>query len=124
MAAFIVLTRLSYQALNSWRSLADLSGEIMKRIRDAYAGVELTATYVVLDCGALAGYVDIFTAPDIETATKVAAIIRTYGHATTEIWPATEWDKAQCGHRRIDTPLSGGQPQGWHGRASGAASLP
>ena len=63
MAAFIVLTRLSYQALNSWRSLADLSGEIMKRIRDAYAGVELTATYVVLDCGALAGYVDIFTAP-------------------------------------------------------------
>jgi len=96
MAAFIVLTRLSYQALNSWRSLADLSGEIMKRIRDAYAGVELTATYVVLDCGALAGYVDIFTAPDIETATKVAAVIRTYGHATAEIWPATEWDKANA----------------------------
>lgn len=96
MPAFIVLTRLSYQALNSWRSLADLSSEIMKRVRDAYAGVELTATYVVLDCGALAGYVDIFTTPDIETATKVAAIIRTCGPATTEIWAATEWDKVNA----------------------------
>ncbi len=40
-----------------------------------------------------ADYLDIFTAPDIETATKVATIIRTFGHATTEVWGATEWDK-------------------------------
>ncbi|MND06129.1 hypothetical protein D3C83_273300 [compost metagenome] len=38
-------------------------------------------------------YVDIFTAPDNAAATKVATIIRTFGHATTEVWPATEWDE-------------------------------
>jgi hypothetical protein len=38
-------------------------------------------------------HVDIFTAPDIETATKVATIIRIFGHATTEVWAATEWEK-------------------------------
>ena len=36
---------------------------------------------------------DIFEAPDIEAATKVATIIRTFGHARTEIWAATEWDR-------------------------------
>jgi hypothetical protein len=33
----------------------------------------------------------IFTAPDIETAAKVAAVVRTVAHAQTEIWAATEW---------------------------------
>lgn len=28
---------------------------------------------------------------DIGTATKVATIIRTFGHAETEIWAGTEW---------------------------------
>ena len=40
-----------------------------------------------------ADYLDIFTAPGVETATKVATIIRTFGHATTEVWAATEWEK-------------------------------
>jgi hypothetical protein len=40
-----------------------------------------------------ADYLDIFTAPDIESAMKVATVIRTFGHATTEIWGATEWEK-------------------------------
>ena len=38
-----------------------------------------------------ADYPDIFTAPDIETATKFATIFRTFGHASTEVWGATEW---------------------------------
>lgn len=40
-----------------------------------------------------ADYLDIFAAPDNATATKVATIIRTFGHATTEIWAATEWEQ-------------------------------
>jgi uncharacterized protein with GYD domain len=37
-------------------------------------------------------YLDIFEAPDIETATKVSALFRIWGQAHTEIWAATEWN--------------------------------
>lgn len=89
MATFIMLTRLSHQALQSPISLEDLNQEIMERIREDCPAVEWKQNYVVLGP---ADYLDIFTAPDIETAMRVATIIRTFGHATTEIWGATEWD--------------------------------
>ncbi len=38
-------------------------------------------------------YLGIFQAPDLETAMHVATIIRTYGHATTEVLTATEWKR-------------------------------
>ncbi len=90
MATFIMLTRLSHEGLKSPGAMADLSHEVMDHIRKHCPGVVWKASYVVLGP---ADYVDIFTAPDIETATKVATIIRTFGHATTEVWAATEWEK-------------------------------
>lgn len=90
MATFIMLTRLNHQALQSPSSLENLSHEIMQRIREDCPGVEWKQSYVVLGP---ADYLDIFSAPDIEAAMKVATVIRTFGHATTEIWGATEWEK-------------------------------
>ncbi len=90
MATFIMLTRLSHQTLQSPSSLENLSREIMERIREDCPGVKWKQSYVVLGP---ADYLDIFSAPDIETAMKVATVIRTFGHATTEIWGATEWEK-------------------------------
>lgn len=90
MPTFIMLTRLSHGALQSPSSLETLSHEIMERIRAECPKVEWQASYVVLGP---TDYLDIFTAPGIPDATKVATIIRTFGHATTEIWPATEWDE-------------------------------
>jgi uncharacterized protein with GYD domain len=89
MATFIMTTRLSHEALASPRSFEQLSAAVSERIRTECPDVEWWSSYVVLGP---TDYLDIFTAPDIETAAKVATIIRSYGHATTEIWPAVEWD--------------------------------
>jgi len=90
MSTFIMLTRLSHQALQSPSSLADLNCQVSDRIKADCPEVVWKANYVILGP---ADYLDIFTAPDIETAMRVATIIRTFGHATTEIWAAAEWDR-------------------------------
>lgn len=90
MATYVMLTRLSHQALQSPRTVETLSHQIMERIRSSCPEVRWISSYVVLGP---TDYLDIFVAPDNAVATKVATIIRTFGHATTEIWPATEWDQ-------------------------------
>ena len=90
MQTFIMLTTLSHSALQSPSSLENLEREVMERIEAECPEVEWSSSYAVLGPY---DYLDIFTAPDIETATKVATIVRTFGHAQTEVWGATEWKK-------------------------------
>jgi len=89
MSTFIMLTRLSHQALHSPASLESLSQLVTEKVRTECPNVSWVASYVVLGP---ADYLDIFTAPDLETAMAVATIIRTFGHATTEVWGAVAWD--------------------------------
>ena len=88
MTIFIMLTTLSPHALRSPRSLEQLEHETMKSIRAECPDCEWLANYAVLGPY---DYVDIFQASDIDTAMKVGALVRTYGHAHTEIWPAKSW---------------------------------
>lgn len=88
MSVFIMLTRLSHEAMKDPKSLTRLSHELAQHIRRDCHGVEWISSFVLLGP---ADYLDIFKAPDIDAATKVATLVRTFGHATTEIWPATEW---------------------------------
>lgn len=90
MASFIMLTRLGYGAAKSPDQLVSLSHKAMDKIRADCPSVVWKASYIVLGP---ADYLDIFEAPDIEAALRVAATIRTVGHATTEIWAASEWDE-------------------------------
>ena len=88
MQTFIMLTRLAPTAVQSPKSLEELERTVMRHIRESCAGVEWLGSYAVLGpCD----YLDIFRANDMDTASKVSAIVRTYGHAQTEIWAATEW---------------------------------
>ena len=89
MATFIKLTRSAMRASNhqapspilvmrSW----NISGRTARRLFGSRAMWSLARPTISTSL-----------APDIETATKVATIIRTFGHATTEVWAATEWEK-------------------------------
>jgi uncharacterized protein with GYD domain len=91
MAIFIMLTRLAHGALRSPEQLEKLEKDVVERIeKELGKAVSWHANYAVLGpCD----YLDIFQAADIEVAMKVSTIVRTFGHAHTEVWPATEWQR-------------------------------
>ncbi len=90
MATYVMLTRVSPEALTRPESVVELNKQIESRINEQCPGVRWIANYAVLGPY---DYLDIFEAPDIETVTKVALVIRSFGHATTETWAATPWER-------------------------------
>lgn len=90
MATYAMLTRLSPEALTRPAAVSELNRTVEQRIKQECPKVKWIANYSVLGpCD----YLDIFEAPDNETATKVALLVRSFGHATTETWVVTPWDR-------------------------------
>ena len=90
MTTFIMLTRLGPDAARSPQALEQLERRAMEKVRQDCPDVEWVCNYALLGPY---DYLDIFLAKDIETAARVSTLIRTFGHAHTEIWAATEWDR-------------------------------
>lgn len=90
MPTFIMVTRLAAGALRSPQSLEALEKQALEQVRTACPEVEWVSNYATLGPW---DYLDIFRAPDIESAMKVATLIRTFGHAHTEVWAGTEWPR-------------------------------
>lgn len=88
MPDYVMLTRLAPGSLSTPAELENLEKKVMERIRSQCPEVEWKDSFAVMGPY---DYVDLFTAPDNETATKVSALIRTFGHAHTEVWAATRW---------------------------------
>ncbi len=90
MPTYAMLTRLSPEALARPQSVIDLNRQVEERIKQDCPGVRWLANYAVLGpCD----YLDIFEAPDVDTATKVSLLVRSFGHATTETWLITPWER-------------------------------
>ena len=93
MQTFVMLTCLTSEAVRSPRALEEL--ERTQHVRDACPHGEWIGSYAVLGPY---DYVDIFRAPNLDTATKVSAIVRTYGHAQTENLGGHRMGLLQGGH--------------------------
>lgn len=88
MPVFVMLTQIEPEAVRSPGELEGLERQAMARVRKECPDVEWHSSYAVLGPH---DYLDIFSAKDIDTATKVSTLVRTLGHARTELWPAVEW---------------------------------
>jgi uncharacterized protein with GYD domain len=85
-----MLTRLSPEAVRSPKSYKALERRTMSAVREECPQVKWRESFAILGPY---DYLDLFDAPDIETAMKVAALIRIGGQAQTEVWAATAWPK-------------------------------
>lgn len=88
MPTFVMLTRLGHDSLKNPRSMETLGDQVGEHIKRECPGVHWERSLAVLGA---TDYVDIFSAPDNVAAAKVATIVRSFGHATTEVWPAMDW---------------------------------
>lgn len=88
MSTFVMVTHVAPEMGHTPQMLEALEQIATGHIRAECPDVKWLASYATLGPY---NYVDIFTAPDIATATKVSTIIRSYGGANAEVWPATEW---------------------------------
>jgi uncharacterized protein with GYD domain len=90
MPIYVMLTKLSPEALNRPETVTELNKQVEDRIRRECPAVKWIGNYAILGA---CDYLDIFDAPDVDTATKVSLLVRSFGHATTETWMATPWDR-------------------------------
>jgi len=86
VAAYALLTKLSPEALTKPESVVELNAHVAKRINAKCPSVKWVSNDSVLG-----PYddLDIFEAPDVKTATQIALIVCSFGHATTETWNTT-----------------------------------
>ena len=90
MPIFIMLTRLNPGAVDLPVEFEKLERKVMKRVREDCPDVRWISSYAVLGPY---DYLDVFEANDLETVARLSTLIRTFGHAQTEIWGAIEWER-------------------------------
>jgi uncharacterized protein with GYD domain len=90
MSTFVMLTRLTPEAVKTPGELRRLEREVADHVRKECPQVKWVANYVTLGPY---DYLDIFEAPDENIAAKVVMIVRSYGHGQTETWTAIPWER-------------------------------
>jgi uncharacterized protein with GYD domain len=90
MPMYAMLTSLSPDAVTDPEAIEALGQRVTEKLNRECPEARWIASYAVLGpCD----YLDLFEAPDNEAASKVSVVVRSFGHASTEIWPVTPWER-------------------------------
>lgn len=105
MPAFVLLTRVRSGAPESGADLRHLEERVMGHIRTECPEVVWRGSWALLGPY---DYLDLFEAPDLETAGQVATLVRLHGASSTETWGAIPWDRYKALLHRM--PADPGPP--------------
>jgi uncharacterized protein with GYD domain len=87
MATYVLMTKLTVSTLKERRATGH---EWKKKVSQLCPEVRWVAHYALL--GPF-DFMDIYTAPDDQTAFRVSALSRELGAVTAESWPALEYER-------------------------------
>jgi uncharacterized protein with GYD domain len=90
MPQYVMLTRLTPEAVKVPTDLKKLEAAVADHVRRDCPEVKWVKSYAILGPY---DYLDIFEAPNEETAARVVMIVRSYGHGQTETWTAVPWER-------------------------------
>ncbi|MFB3853738.1 MAG: GYD domain-containing protein [Vicinamibacterales bacterium] len=90
MPTFVLMTKLASQAMHDAQARRAMGKEWLAKVRESCPGVEWKAHYAILGPY---DFMDIYDAPDIETAHKVSIISRAEGALAAESWQALPYDE-------------------------------
>ena len=90
MPAFVLMTRLAPEAMHDASGRRATGKEWLKKVKKVCPEVKWIAHYALLGPY---DFMDIYEAPDIETATRVSLISRAEGALSAESWQAMPYDR-------------------------------
>jgi uncharacterized protein with GYD domain len=89
MPTFILMTKLAPESMHSAEGRKAIGKEWLKQVRAACPGVTWVAHYAILGPY---DFMDIYQAPDVETAHRVSLISRSQGAVSAESWLALPYE--------------------------------
>jgi len=90
MPTFVLMTRLAPEAVHDAEVRQAMGRAWLKKVKSACPDVRWVSHYALL--GAY-DFMDIYEAPNVETAHKVSLISRAEGAVTAESWQALPYDE-------------------------------
>jgi uncharacterized protein with GYD domain len=87
---FVLMTRLRPETMHDARGRRAMGKEWLKKVKECCPEVKWIAHYAILGPY---DFMDIYDAPDVETAHKVSIISRAEGAVTAESWQALPYDR-------------------------------
>ena len=90
MPTFVLMTRLSPDSMHDASGRRAMGKEWLKRVKEACPEVKWLAHYAILGPY---DFMDIYEAPDVETAHRVSILSRAGGAVSAESWQALPYDK-------------------------------